>query len=48
MGNYPEPQLYNLKDDLGETKNIAKENPEKLKELEELLQKIKDDGRTRF
>ncbi len=48
MGNNFEPQLYNLKGDLGETKNVAKENPEKLKELEELLQKIKDDGRTRF
>jgi arylsulfatase A-like enzyme len=47
MGTDPEPQLYNLKIDLGETKNIAKENPEKLKELETLFQKIKDDGRTR-
>jgi arylsulfatase A-like enzyme len=48
MGTDPEPQLYNLKEDLGETKNLAKENPEKLKELETLFQKIKDDGRTRF
>lgn len=47
MGNNPGPQLYNLRDDLGETKNIAKENPEKVKEMETLLQKIKDDGRTR-
>lgn len=48
MGNNPEPQLYNLHDDLGETKNLAKENPERLKEMEILLQKIKDEGRTRF
>lgn len=48
MGTDPEPQLYNLKEDLGETKNLAKENPEKLKEMETLFQKIKDDGRTRF
>lgn len=48
MGTDPEPQLYNLKSDFGETKNLAKENPEKLKELEALFQKIKDDGRTRF
>lgn len=48
MGTDPEPQLYNLKEDLGETKNLAKENPEKLNELETLFQKIKDDGRTRF
>ena len=26
-------ELYNLKEDLGETQNLAKENPEKLKEL---------------
>jgi hypothetical protein len=47
MGNDPEPQLYNLKDDLGETKNLATEYPEKLKELEILLEKIKTEGRTR-
>jgi arylsulfatase A-like enzyme len=47
MGTDPEPQLYNLKEDLGETKNLARENPEKVKELETLFQKIKDDGRTR-
>jgi arylsulfatase A-like enzyme len=47
MGTDPEPQLYNLKSDLGETKNLAKENPEKLNEMEALFQKIKDDGRTR-
>lgn len=48
MGTDPEPQLYSLKDDLGETMNIAKENLEKLKELETLFQKINEDGRTRF
>jgi hypothetical protein len=32
---------------LGETKNLAKENPEKLKELEALFHKINNDGRTR-
>jgi arylsulfatase A-like enzyme len=47
-GADPEPQLYNLKDDVGETKNLAKQNPEKLKELEELFKKINEDGRTRF
>jgi arylsulfatase A-like enzyme len=48
MGTDPEPQLYNLKSDLGETKNLAKENTEKLKEMEALFHKIKNDGRTRF
>jgi arylsulfatase A-like enzyme len=48
MGNDTEPQLYNLKDDLGETNNLATQFPEKLKELETLLEKIKTEGRTRF
>jgi arylsulfatase A-like enzyme len=47
MGNDVEPQLYNLTNDLGEAKNIATENPGKVKEMEALLAKIKDDGRTR-
>ena len=48
MGTDPQPQLYNLKTDIGETKNVAQENPQKLKELEELYKKISEDGRTRF
>jgi hypothetical protein len=32
---------------LGETKNLAKDYPEKVKELAELLAKIKMEGRTR-
>lgn len=47
MGNDTVPQLYNLKDDVGETKNLAFENLEKTKELEVLFQKIVNDGRTR-
>ena len=47
-GNDPLPQLYNLKNDLGEKNNVATQNPEIVKELSEQLQKIKDDGRTRF
>lgn len=30
-------ELYNLGDDIGETKNLAKENPAKVKELHERL-----------
>ena len=38
--NYFDPeQLYNLKDDPGETKNVYKENPEMLKEMRKLLGK---------
>jgi len=47
LGNNPQPQLYNLANDIGERNNLANENPEKLKELQELLQKLKDEGRTR-
>jgi len=35
LGNDESYQLYNLKNDLGQQKNIAKENPEKLQELKE-------------
>jgi arylsulfatase A-like enzyme len=41
------PQLFNLSDDIGETKNLAPEKPELVKELTELLEKSKADGRTR-
>lgn len=36
-----EVQLYDLKSDPSETKNIAKENPEKVKQLQAELEKIK-------
>jgi arylsulfatase A-like enzyme len=47
-GNDPNPQLYNLNSDIGEKHNIAKHNPELVKELTELLNKIRNDNRTRF
>jgi arylsulfatase A-like enzyme len=47
-GNDPLPQLYDLKSDIGEKNNIASQNPAVVKELTELLLKIKDGGRTRF
>ena len=47
MGNDTLPQLYNLKNDVGETKNLAVENPEKTNELKEQLLKIIENGRTR-
>jgi len=47
-GANPEPQLYNLKDDIGEINNLAGENPDKLKEMEELFKKINEEGRTRY
>jgi arylsulfatase A len=44
-GNNIEPQLYNLKEDIGEKVNLAKKYPDKIKELEALLQKIKDSSK---
>lgn len=46
-GNDTVPQLYNIGNDLGEKMNIASENPFIVKELTDLLRKIKADGRTR-
>lgn len=47
LGVDPQPQLYNLKNDLGEKHNIASEHPEIVKELAVLLKKIRSDGHTR-
>ncbi|CAN5819613.1 arylsulfatase [soil metagenome] len=47
LGNDPNPQLYNLKNDIGETKNLAQANPKLVKEMEESLKKIRDNGRSR-
>jgi arylsulfatase A-like enzyme len=41
-GNDQMPQLYNLRTDIGEKNNLATENQAIVKELTELLQKIKD------
>ncbi len=42
LGNDSHPQLYNLKEDLGEQNNRATEFPEKVKELEGLLKYVKN------
>lgn len=42
LGNSKEPQLYNLKQDPGETKNLAHQQPDKVKELKALLEKEKN------
>ena len=41
LGNDTVAQLYNLRDDPGETQNVAAKYPAKVKELETLLEKIK-------
>ena len=40
-------ELYNLKDDLGQSHNLAKTYPDKVEAMQALLKKIRDDGRTR-
>ncbi len=40
-------QLFNLADDLAETKNLADQQPDKTNELAEILRKARDAGRTR-
>ena len=42
----PAMQLFNLKDDISETKNLITENPEKAAELKAALKKIILDGRS--
>ncbi|MDO6737636.1 arylsulfatase [Wenyingzhuangia sp. 2_MG-2023] len=43
---FPYMQLYNLKEDIGETKNLIAEHPEKVAELKLALKKIILDGRS--
>jgi len=42
LGNDPKPQLYYIKNDIGEKHNLAESNPEKLDELKGLLQNSKN------
>jgi arylsulfatase A-like enzyme len=47
LGNDPQAQLYNLRDDLGEKQNLAAQRPEIVKEMAVMLAKIMSDGRSR-
>ncbi len=46
-GNDEKPQLYDLAKDKGELDNVASKNPSKVKQMQEELEKIKTDGRSR-
>ncbi|WP_377063004.1 sulfatase family protein [Rufibacter immobilis] len=46
-GNSDVPQLYDLGTDKGETRNLAPEYPQKVKEMAQLLQQLKVAGRSR-
>ena len=45
LGNDPGPQLYDLAADIGERNNLAPKNPEKVRELAELLEEIRSKRR---
>jgi arylsulfatase A-like enzyme len=47
LGNDPAPQLYNLKADPSEARNVATEYPDRVRELSALLEKVRKDGRSR-
>jgi len=47
LGHDPEPQLYNLKDDLAEQKNLKSAEPAKTQQLGKRLNEIRDAGRSR-
>jgi arylsulfatase A-like enzyme len=42
LGNSSDFQLYNLKEDIGEQNNLAEKNPEKLKEMIEIFQQVRE------
>jgi arylsulfatase A-like enzyme len=46
MDDMPPVQLFNLKNDPGEKVNLSEQNPEKVAELQKLLTKIINDGRS--
>lgn len=46
-GNDPKPQLYDLKKDLGEKRNLAERHPKRVQEMAAELKQIRDQGRSR-
>jgi arylsulfatase A-like enzyme len=46
-GQAPQGQFYQLSNDLGETNNLAAQNPETVQELTTLLRQARERGRTR-
>ena len=47
LGNDAVPQLYDLSVDPGEMRNVAADHPERVKEMDAALQRIRKAGRTR-
>ncbi|XMO85921.1 arylsulfatase [Algibacter sp. AS12] len=47
VGNSPDFQLYNLKDDVGQQKNLARSNPEKLAEMLSTFKNLRGEDYTK-
>ncbi|MBN2507893.1 MAG: arylsulfatase [Verrucomicrobia bacterium] len=47
LGNDPNPQLYNLSADLGERRNLAADQPDRVHAMATRLRQIRSDGRSR-
>ncbi len=47
LGNDPNPQLYDLTQDIGEHINVADEHPEIVQQMDSLLNSYRDAGKTR-
>ncbi len=47
LGNDPQPQLYNLADDIGEKHNLAERYPNRVRELADVLRAVRERGRSR-
>ena len=46
-GNAPEPQLYDLSQDIGQITNVAESHPERVAEMDARLAEIRGSERTR-
>ncbi len=47
LGHSPDPQLYNLDADIGETRNLAGQHPERVSQMADRLKTIRAGTRTR-
>ena len=47
LGNDPQPQLYDLAQDPGETRNLATQHPDRVQAMQEQLRKLRAEGRSR-
>jgi arylsulfatase A-like enzyme len=47
LGHSPDPQLYNLDEDIGETRNLAAQHPERVAQMADRLKTIRAGTRTR-